>query len=145
LLGNQQDVRPQHSLNKHDSLASLLVANDIVFVSELHGSIEDFQHLHRKFKRTFFCVCFSLISMFWPFPGFLVPTMTSVSKNLYRQPRFRFEFSYHNLMPFIDGQWLFSWTKDTSCPLEFQVRGSNQDIYGQPMVSSVPYVSMPDI
>jgi hypothetical protein len=32
---------------------------------------------------------FSLISMFWPFSGLLVPTMTSASKNQYRQPRFR--------------------------------------------------------
>jgi hypothetical protein len=34
-------------------------------------------------------VCFSLISMFWPFPGLLVPTMMSASKNQYRQSRFR--------------------------------------------------------
>jgi hypothetical protein len=46
-----------------------------------------------------------------------------------------FEFSYHNLMPFIYGQRFCSWTTDNSCPQEFQVRGSNQDIYGQPMVS----------
>jgi hypothetical protein len=31
--------------------------------------------------------------MFWPFPGFLVPTMTSTSKNQYRQPRSRVHLS----------------------------------------------------
>jgi hypothetical protein len=32
---------------------------------------------------------FSLISMFWPVPDLLVPTMTSTWKNQYRQPRSR--------------------------------------------------------
>jgi hypothetical protein len=31
--------------------------------------------------------------MFWPFPGLLVPTMTSASNNQYRQPRFRVQLS----------------------------------------------------
>jgi hypothetical protein len=30
---------------------------------------------------------FSLMSMFWPFPGLLVPSMTSASNKHYRQPR----------------------------------------------------------
>jgi hypothetical protein len=76
---------------------------------------------------------FSLNSMFWPFPGLLVPTMTSASNNQCRQLRFR--FIYHNLMPCIYGQRFFSWTTDNSRPQELEVRGSNQDIYGQPMVS----------
>jgi hypothetical protein len=45
-----------------------------------------------------------------------------------------FEFSYRNLMPSIDGQRFFL-DKRQFFPQEFQVRGSNQDIYGQPMVS----------
>jgi hypothetical protein len=39
-------------------------------------------------------VNFSLISMRWPFLGLLVPTMTSASKNLDRQPRFRVHLSH---------------------------------------------------
>jgi hypothetical protein len=33
--------------------------------------------------------CYSLISMFWPFPGLLVPTMTSASKNQHGHSRSR--------------------------------------------------------
>jgi hypothetical protein len=75
----------------------------------------------------------SLNSMFWPFPGFLVPTMTSALKNQYRQPRFRVQLSQFDAVHV----WLkvFSWTKTNFCLREFQVRGSNQDMYGQPMVS----------
>jgi hypothetical protein len=47
-------------------------------------------------------VCFSLISIFWPFPGLLVPTMTSASKISTKSPDF--EFIYHTLMPFIYSQ-----------------------------------------
>jgi hypothetical protein len=61
--------------------------------------------------------CFSLISMFWPFLGVPVPTMTSASKNQYDRPDF--EFIYHTLMPLMHGQRFFSLTKDNSCPRNF--------------------------
>jgi hypothetical protein len=56
---------------------------------------------------------FSLIAMFWPFPGLLAPTMTSVSRNQCRKPRFRgvpFIYRWSKVRP---------WTKDNSCPQEF--------------------------
>jgi hypothetical protein len=90
---------------------------------------------HRRWYLYTFCksVSFSLLSMFWPFLGLLVPTMISASKSLYRQPRFRDQLSQFDAVYI----WstVFWWTKDNSCPQEFQVRGSNQGIYGQPMVS----------
>jgi hypothetical protein len=53
-----------------------------------------------QFRHIKFCCCihfkswrFSLIFMFWPFSGILLPTMTSASKNQYRQPRCRVPLS----------------------------------------------------
>jgi hypothetical protein len=60
---------------------------------------------------------FSLISMFWPFPGVLVPAMTSASKNQYRGPRFRVELLRLDAVDI----WskVFSWRTDNSCPQRF--------------------------
>jgi hypothetical protein len=64
--------------------------------------------------------CFSLISMFWPFPGLLVLTMTSISKHQYRQ-RFRVQllhvyavYIWSNVFFLENSQFLLrecSWTK----------------------------------
>jgi hypothetical protein len=59
--------------------------------------------------------CFSLISMFWPFPGLLVPTMTSASKNQYRPD---FEVSYYNLIA-VYIRSISSWETNNYCPHEF--------------------------
>jgi hypothetical protein len=72
-----------------------------------------FLHLH-TFQNS---ACVSLISTFWPFPGFLVPSMTSASKNLYRQARFRANLSQFAAV-YIRSM-ICSWTTDNSCPRNF--------------------------
>jgi hypothetical protein len=50
---------------------------------------------------------FSLIYMFWPFPGFLVNTMTSAWKNQYRQPRCRVRSSQFDAVYMVKGFVLY--------------------------------------
>jgi hypothetical protein len=69
-------------------------------------------HVWALFK--FVCISqqwlFLSISMVWPFPGFLVPTMTSAPKNQDRQPRFRVHLSQFDAV-YIQSN-VVSWTKD---------------------------------